>query len=341
MTPAARSNLIALALVVAVLAALPQALGSFHVFLLSRVIVYTIFALGVSLLWGYAGVLSFGQAFFFGLGAYAYALISVHYPEPVYSYLAFVLAIALPAAFALALGYYLFRGKVGGPFFAIITLALSLIGTQVAISWYDFTQGYNGIAGILPLLLPLPLLGDIDFGSATAYYYLLLALGVVAGLCAWRVVRSPLGRVLDAIRDNEDKVEAVGYNVAGYKAVTFAVSAAFAGIAGALYAPLAGIVSPPLLGFEFSTEVLIWVLVGGRRSLWGAFVGALAVSYLNSTLSTLFVGRELLLIGPLLVLMVLFLPEGLVGGLRSLAERWLAGVRARHERWRRSSRARA
>src|SRR5690606_16010361 len=120
----------------------------------------------------------------------------------------------------------------------------------------------------------------VDFGDPVAYYYLLLGVAAVAGLVAWQIVRSPFGMVLSAVEDNEDKLDAVGYNVAGYKAVIFAVSAAFAGIAGALYAPLAGIVSPPLLGFEFSTEVLIWVLVGGRRSLWGAFVGALVVSYL-------------------------------------------------------------
>lgn len=316
-----RRQLVLLAGVVAACALLPHAVGSFHVFLLSRVFVYTIFALGVDLLWGYAGILSFGQAFFFGLGAYAYALTLVHLEHPAAVYPAVLLALALPFAVGLGIGYYLFRGKVEGPFFAIITLALSLVATQTAISWYSFTQGYNGITGILPLLLPLPRVGDVDFGDPVGYYYLLLAVCVLASWLAWRLVHSPFGRVLMAIQDNEDKAEAVGYNVAAYKGMIYAVSATFAGIAGALYAPLAGIVSPPLLGFEFSTEVLIWVLVGGRRSLWGAFVGALVVSYLNSILSTIFVSRELLLIGPLLVLIVLFLPQGLVGGLRSLCAR--------------------
>lgn len=302
----------------AVLALLPQALGAFHLFLLSRVFVYTIFALGVDLLWGYGGVLSFGQAFFFGLGGYAYALTLLHVQHAAAVYPALALAVLLPAVVALGLGYYLFRGKVGGPFFAIITLALSLVATQTAISWYSFTQGYNGITGILPLLLPLPGLGELDFGDPARYYYLLLVLALLVGWLSWRLVHSPFGRILMAIQDNEDKAEAVGYNVAAYKAVVYGVSAALAGLAGALYAPLAGIVSPPLLGFEFSTEVLIWVLVGGRRSLWGAFVGVLVISYLNATLSTLFVGRELLLIGPLLVLIVLFLPRGIVGGFRAV-----------------------
>lgn len=313
-----RRDLLLLLAATAALAVLPQGLGAFHIFLLSRVLVYTIFALGVDLLWGYGGILSFGQAFFFGLGGYAYALTMLHVEHAAGVYPAFALALLLPTVVALGLGYYLFRGKVGGPFFAIITLALSLVATQTAISWYSFTQGYNGITGILPLLVPLPGLGDVDFGEPARYYYLLLSLTLLAGWIAWRLVHSPFGRVLMAIQDNEDKAEAVGYNIATYKAVVYAISAAFAGLAGALYAPLAGIVSPPLLGFEFSTEVLIWVLVGGRRSLWGAFVGALVISYLNAVLSTLFVGRELLLIGPLLVLIVLFLPRGIVGGLRAL-----------------------
>ncbi len=323
-----RRQLLLLAGVLVACALLPQAVGSFHVFLLSRVFVYAIFAFGVDLLWGYGGILSFGQAFFFGLGAYAYALTLLHADHPASAYLAFVLALSLPFVVGLGIGYYLFRGKVGGPFFAIITLALSLVATQTAISWYSFTQGYNGITGIVPLLLPVPGAGDVDFGNPVAYYYLLLAVCALAGWVAWRLVHSPFGRVLVAIQDNEDRAEGVGYNVAAYKGMIYAVSGAFAGIAGALYAPLAGIVSPPLLGFEFSTEVLIWVLVGGRRSLWGAFIGALVVSYLNSILSTIFVSRELLLIGPLLVLIVLFLPQGLVGGLRSLRRRPLCALEA-------------
>ena len=315
------SDLFTLVVVVAILLLLPNILSSFHIFLFSRILIYTIFALGVNLLWGYAGILSFGQALFFGIGGYSYALILLHFPNPVSVYAAVLLAILLPFFFAFTMGYYLFRGKVGGPFFAIITLALSLIGTQIAISWYAFTHGYNGITGIYPMLLPIPFAGTLDFADPTVYYYFLLGICVFSGCIAWWIIRSPFGRVLTAIQDNEDKLEGLGYNTSLYKAVIFAVSAAFAGIAGALYAPIAGIVSPPLLGFEFSTEVLIWVIVGGRRSLWGAFVGALVVSYLNSTLSSIFVSRELLLIGPLLIIIVLFLPQGLVGGAQGLIKK--------------------
>lgn len=297
-----------------VLLVMPLFMGRFATFMFTRIFILSVFALSVDIIWGYVGILSFGQAFFFGLGAYAFTLTVMRgsWDPTLLTYAGLLLALALPATAGWLFSYLLSRSGVTGPYFSVLTLALALIGEQTAISWYSFTGGYNGISGIPPLELGLPGVA-LRIYPGPAYYYLGLGLLLAAYRFCKRLVDSPFGHVLAAVRDNEPKAEALGFNPASYKALVYAVAGAMAGISGALYAPLSTFISPPLLGFVFSTQVLIWVLVGGRGTLVGPLVGTLAMVYTEHYFSSLFPGRFWLLMGPLLVLIILLMPEGLVG----------------------------
>lgn len=303
-------------LVLPLAVAFPLMVGRFQVSLMVKFLIFAMFALSLDLLWGYGGILSLGHAGFFGLGAYATALVLIHYGGPGATYLGLLAGVIVPALLAAFLGYFLFYGRVGGMYFAIITLVVSTVLNQMVITFIEFTGGLNGLYPIPPLTIYIPGLLDLEItGEAPLYYSMLICLVLFFLFCR-KIVNSGFGRLTRAIKDNETRVEYFGYNLANGKIAVLCLSCALAGLAGGLYAPAIGFISPDLLGIAMTTEVLVWVAVGGKGTLTGAIVGALLVNLIAFFLSGQLVNLWYLIMGMFLVAIVLFRPKGIMGYLR-------------------------
>ena len=281
---------------------------------LTQYLVYGIFAIGLSLVWGYGGILCFGHAVFFGLGAYVMALTAKGMIPGISgilttSLMGIIIAVVVVALFAVVLGYFLFYGRLSGPYLGIVTLAIAVIAERIAVKWY-YIGGYNGLVNVPPLSI-----AGLEIISIKPLFYVILAIGLGVYLVCDRIVRSPFGTILAAVRDNEVRAEFFGYNIAGFKIMIFAIGAAVAGLAGALFAAVTEFVSPTMLGFGLSTEVLIWVALGGKEVLLASFLGAMLVRVLESYLSDLLTYYWILILGLFFVFCVMFFPKGVFGNL--------------------------
>lgn len=293
-----------------VLALLPLAVGEWQLSELAQFAAYGIFAMSLALIWGQCGLLSFGHAVFFGLGAYAMSLTTLDMVPGLGggTPAGIAMAMAVPAAAANLLGRFLFYGRgLRGAYFGIVMLAIAVVAERLATNW-DYAGGLNGLMGVPPLGF-----AGVELYATLPLYYVTLAvaLAVYAGL--EHLVRAPWGSVLRAIRANEERTAALGYDTAGCKLAAFTLAAAVAGLAGALFVGQLGFASPPLIGFALSTEVLIWVALGGRASLLAAFLGALAVRSVEAPLAEALGPYWLLVLGLAFVLCVTLLPRGLAG----------------------------
>jgi urea transport system permease protein len=343
------ADLLALAafgLVFVVALPLANALGlvsDYYLNLFGKYLALALLALGMDLIWGYAGILSLCQAIFFGVGAYSIGMAMMLegagrgvYGEPVpdfmiwnqvyqlpwfwkpYRSLVFAVAAALllPAAAAVVIGLLTFRRKLRGTYFAILTQAIAF-AVWLMLNRNEMklggTNGLTDFKSVLGFSLSDP-------RTLRALYVVTAALLVVAVLAARWLVRSKAGLVLKAVRDNERRLEFLGYDTAHFKIFVFAVSAALAGLAGLLYAPQVGIITPSQVGVLPSLEVVIWVAFGGRGTLWGALVGAISVNWLRSVLTATYPSLWPIILGGLFVFVVLLFPDGLIG----LARRGLA-----------------
>jgi branched-chain amino acid transport system permease protein/urea transport system permease protein len=285
---------------------------------LAQFLCYGIFAMSLSFVWGQAGMLCFGQAVFFGLGGYLMALITKGMiPGVGNGMLTGLFAAALiPALVAGLAGQLLFRGRgLAGAYFAIVTLAAAVIVERIA-SHIDFIGGFNGLMNVPPLRIGV--FNPTELIDAKPVYYVLLAVAAILFAVLLWLERSALGTVLRAIRDNDRRTAYFGHDVAAYKTFAFTVSAAVAGFAGALFVSQFGFVSPALIGAALSTEVLIWVALGGREVLLAAFLGAIVVRWIEGELSAALGSYWLLTLGLLFVIAVVFLPRGLLGWLLKL-----------------------
>jgi urea transport system permease protein len=339
------------ALVVVVLPALnalpqhsPLHVSDFTLNLFGKFLTYAILALGIDLIWGYAGVLSLGHGVFFGLGAYAmgmHLMLEIGtqgvygnalpdfmiwnrvtelplFWRPFYSAGFTLLAVVVvPGIVAAVFGFLTFRSRIRGVYFSIITQALALC------AWLTFNRnamnlgGTNGLSGfktIFGFSLSEPAT------QRSLYVASALALCLAYLLCRG-IVRSPAGKVLVAIRDSETRVLFCGYSPAAFKLFVFVVSAALAGVAGALYVGQVGIITPARIGVLPSIEMIIWVAVGGRGTLLGPVVGAVGVNWLQSRLTSHYPDLWLLVLGGMFVGVVLFFPEGVVGTVQRLMSR--------------------
>jgi urea transport system permease protein len=281
---------------------------------LTQYLVYGIFAIGLSLVWGYGGILCFGHAVFFGLGAYVMALTAKGMIPGISgilttSLMGIIIAVVVVALFAVVLGYFLFYGRLSGPYLGIVTLAIAVIAERIAVKWY-YIGGYNGLVNVPPLSI-----AGWEIMSIKPLFYVILAIALGVYLVCDRIVRSPFGTILAAVRDNEVRAEFFGYNIAGFKIMIFAIGAAVAGLAGALFAAVTEFVSPTMLGFGLSTEVLIWVALGGKEVLLASFLGAMLVRILESYLSDLLTYYWILILGLFFVFCVMFFPKGVFGNL--------------------------
>jgi branched-chain amino acid transport system permease protein len=290
--------------------ALPQLMGDYWAYQLSLFFLYAIAALGVGLCWGRAGFLPLGQALFFGLAAYLSGLALIAFEASYWLLLLLPLAALAPGLLAFGIGRLVFRrGRESGPYFSMITLALSLLGFQIANSYESVTGGFNGLKGI-------PGLPGLD-GYVESYYVASAALILASLALAW-LYRSPLGVLWAALSRNERRVSMFGFDTNRLKAVAFGVSGVFAGVAGALYAPQQGLVTPQAVAFLLSADLVIWTAVGGRSRLLGPALGAILLGVLTSELRTRFVWWEVVL-ALLFIGVVLLFPDGIGGALARLS----------------------
>jgi branched-chain amino acid transport system permease protein len=268
----------------------------------SEIWIFAIFGLGANLLMGYTGLLSFGQATFFGSAAYVAGWLLKNYAINVF--LALGIGVGVGALSALVVGYLCVQRS--GIYFIMLTFALNQLFYFVAYQWTTVTGGEDGMPGI-----PRPAFLGLDFKNPLAYYAFVAALFLLSLWVMKRIVESPLGKILVAIRENELRAEAVGYNVPRFKLLAFVIAGAFAGASGVLYAMLFGIVPLESISFVTSGNVVFATLIGGSGSLYGPIIGSFVFIWLSESVSTLW-ARWPLLLGLAFVVVVMFFRGGVV-----------------------------
>ena len=319
-------------LLLLILAIIPAFSGLYTVRLMGRYITYMILALALDLLWGYGGLMNLGFAVFFGIGGYIVGIsLACQTGVPAFMQsggfteipaifrpllnvpLAVILAIAIPALVAFIMGYFIFTSKIKGVFFNLITLAFAAMFELFIQTYQSYTGGSSGVNGIARGLNGASIFG-VEI-SITGWYYIAFAALVVVYLFMLWLTQSRFGKVIKSVRDNEARLQFLGYNPAVFKIALFCIASAIAGFAGALYIPMSSFISIENAGVTFSTMLLIWLAVGGRGNLTGAMLGALVVSLLQSRLSTAVGDMWHLVLGIVLILIVVFLPKGIIGTL--------------------------
>jgi urea transport system permease protein len=294
-------------------------------------LIWALFALSLGLMWGYAGLLSFGHTAYFGLGAYAYAISVINIGE---STAPLLLAMIVPAAVAAVIGAMMFYGRISDVYMGVITLVVTLIlfkfmsataGDQYAIGDARL-GGFNGIPGFP--VLNVPGLPEISLFGTPMYYVTAVSLLACYLISRWILARS-FGRVLVGIRENEARSELLGYNVPAYKTAIFTISAAMAGLSGCLFANWAEIVTPGVFSLKSSAEVIIWVIVGGLGTLIGPILGALALGMVKLLLGEQTMIDNSLVLGLILVIVVLAIPRGVVPAVQGV---WRKRARIRAQR---------
>lgn len=292
--------------------ALPSLVDLFSLLSMTVYLVMALLALSLAFVWGHGGILCFGQAAFFGLGAYTWAVGAFNFGPGVG---AIALAIAVPAVFAALLGYFMFYGKISDVYLGVITLAVTLILFNLMNSTsgdsYRLGEallgGFNGIPSIPPLTLPgaaEPLSPEGTFTLAA-----LVLIGAYFGVRV--VMASRFGRVVAAVRENEQRALLLGYNASRYKLITFTLGGALAGLAGMLYANWGAFVSPGVFSLSQSAQIIIWVIVGGRGTLIGPIIACVALQAMVTQLGAQHTIDTGLVLGIILILFVLLIPRGL------------------------------
>lgn len=297
----------------------PFAVAPFTLADLTLYAAMAILAMSLGFIWGFGGILSFGQSVFFGVGGYTYAIVALNFDSPS---LALLAAIAVAVIGALLLGYFIFWGRLSDVYLAVITLTISLIFfmliNSMSSSIYRIGDvpigGYNGIPGIPPLVVP-----GTDRSLSVAETYVLVvtvALLVYLGL-SW-LIRTKFGRILCSIKENEVRAELLGYDARLYKLAAFAVGAAIAGMAGALFAVYSGLINPDVFGIGFSAQIIVWVMLGGLGTLIGPALGAVLIQMLVVWFGKVQVIDANMALGVLFIVAVLLVPAGLVPRLQGL-----------------------
>jgi len=293
--------------------ALPLVMHNPYVY--SVIVTGYVFAIGVyglNVILGYTGLLSLGHAAFFGIGAYSVALLETkaHWP--------FWPALAAGCAASVIIGYFvgLISLRARGNYFAIFTAAIGVMIATVFTNWQDLTNGNMGVMRILP---PPPI-GSLTFGSPAAMYYLaLVALVLTFAICAL-VRHSLLGRTLGAIASNEDLARAIGIDVMHNKRIAFMLSTFLAALGGGLFAVFLGVLGPDVSGLDRTFDMLLYLIVGGLGTIAGPLIGTLLLAVISQLIQG-FAQYQLLVYGPLLVVLVMFFPGGIVGAFNTVRAR--------------------
>lgn len=315
---------------------LPLTLEPFWLGAAGKYLAFAFVAVGVVLAWGYCGILSLGQGIFFGIGGYAMAMflkIEASAPElpdfmvwssverlpgwwqPFTSLPVTIAAIlVVPIVVAFPFAYAIFKKRVSGVYFAIVTLSLALTLTVMIIGQQGETGGANGITDFKSLM-GFDIIGDVS--KRTIYLVEVGLLLLVMAAAAW-LLHTRFGKILVAVRDREDRVRFSGYDTAMIKAFVFSVAAVLSSVGGALFTLQVGLITPSLIGTVASVEMVIYAAVGGRLSVPGAVIGALVVGFLKSYLSEQFPESWLFFLGGMFIFVVAFLPNGLAGAMQRL-----------------------
>jgi branched-chain amino acid transport system permease protein len=296
------------------LVALPRLLDDFSLVEVTVYVIMAVLGLSLAFIWGYGGILCFGQAAFFGLGAYVYALAVVNMGD---STVPALLSIAVPASFAAVLGYVIFYGRLSDVYMGVITLTVTLIlynlvNSTAGPEWKIGTAqlgGFNGIPAIPLLNFP----GNQDETISQRGLFMLSTFILLAVYVGLRVlIASRAGRVLIAMKDSELRSQLLGYDVRIYKLFAFTLGGAIAGLAGCLFANWGGFTSPTVFSLAQSAQIIIWIIVGGLGTLVGPIVGCFAIQWLTSQLGNQQALNANLVLGAILVVFVLMVPRGIV-----------------------------
>lgn len=302
------------AIMLGVTVVVPQVVDLFLLLQVTLFVVMSILALSLAAVWGYGGILCFGQAAFYGLGAYTYALAVINMGD---STVPFLLAIAVPTLFAALLGFFLFYSRLSDVYLGVITLCVTLIffnfinstaGDQYRIGAARL-NGFNGIAAIPPLNWP----GDASaIVSPEAFFNICMACLALTYFGLRALLASHVGRVVVAIRENESRAELLGYDMRLYKLLIFSIGGGIAGLAGCLFANWGAFVSPNVFSLTQTAQIILWVIVGGLGTLVGPIIGCILLQYLATLLGTHQMVNTSLVFGTILVVFVLLVPSGIV-----------------------------
>lgn len=299
------------ALLLAALFALPLAGNSYYTSIMIVIGIHTIVTVGLCLLMGYAGQVSLGHAAFYGMGAFISGILSATYG--VQPWIAMALAAAATASLAYATAFPIFRLR--GHYLAMATLGLGIIVYILFVELKDYTGGPSGLPGI-----PYLSIGPLVFDSDLKFYYLAWAVSLAVLLVSRNIVDSRVGRALRALHGNEDAARSLGIDIGQFKMKVFVLSAVYASLAGSLYAHYTTFISPQPFGFLFSVRLVVMVVVGGLASIWGAIFGTATVTLLGDLLQS-FGEMDTVVFGLILILVMIFMPQGLFRGAVEMYER--------------------
>jgi urea transport system permease protein len=334
-----KKNLLLLGFIVLLIA--PLFLTDFRLNLLGKYLAFAILVIGLDLLWGYTGVLSLGHGIFFGIGAYAMGMylkleasgttklpdfmawsgvqelpfIWVPFQNPI---LAIILGIFIPLMIALLLGLLTFRNRINGVYFTILSQALVVVVVTLFVGQQGLTGGTNGLTSFNTIF-------GFSLASTTTQTVIYLITAAVLAIVYFAskvLINGRLGQVLIGIRDGENRLRFLGYDPAIFKTFIYALSAGIAGLAGMLFVLQVGIISPTMMGIIPSIEMVLWVALGGRGTLIGPVLGAILVNWAKTTFSESYPDIWLYFLGLMFVIVVVFLPDGLMGLFKKFQKRW-------------------
>ena len=330
-----RAFWISLVVVLAFVLAYPLVADSYTVGNIAYMLLWVFMALGLSLMWGYGGILSFGQTFFFGIAGYAYGVLAINFGGGGMTMVALVLAVVMAALAALVLGYFMIWGGVGGVFVGIVTLSATLVlaffvGQTAGPEWHigpARLNGYNGMKDMEPLSIPWFDGSSFSF-DGTSLYYLVVALLLIVYLALRVLVNSRFGNVVVAIREDPQRAELLGYDTRKYQLVIFMIGSALAGLSGVLYTSWGQFITPASIGLPAAAMPIVWVAFSGRGDITATMVGSFLILLIFQTLTVYSQQAALVLMGAMLLVTVLVAPQGFVIGVVRLAGRLWRHTRA-------------
>jgi branched-chain amino acid transport system permease protein len=314
---------------IVLLIGLPIAADLYTLLQITLYVIFAILALSLAFIWGYGGILCFGHSAFFGLGAYAYAVSVVNIGE---STLPFLIAMALPAAFAAGLGYFMFYARISDVYVGVITLTVTLIFYNVVNSTagpqYHIGEallgGFNGMPNVPSLNIPFQPDNTLE---PEGMFTLSAGILLISYFGLHALLRTRFGRVLVAVRENEQRVEFLGYDARLHKLIAFSIGGALAGIAGCLFTAWGNFVSPTAFSVVQSAQIIIWLMVGGAGTLLGPVIGAMAISWLTVKIGTQQTVNANVVLGAILLVFVLLVPKGIAPMVTERMVPWLMSLR--------------
>lgn len=303
----------------------PAFADSYDVGNFSYFLIWIFMALGLSLIWGYGGMLTFGQTFFFGIAGYGYGVLAIIMGGGTATIAALILSVLVAAFAAAILGYFMIWGRISGMFFGIVTLAATLslaffLGQTAGPEWHigeARLNGFNGMKGMDPLTV-----GEV-YIEGTILYYVLIVLILVTYLGLRMLVNSRIGNVIVAIREDPQRAEMLGYDVRKYQLLTFCIGSGLAGLSGALYTSWGQFITPSSIGLPAAAMPIIWVAFSGRSDLTATLVGSFLLLFGFQTITIYSQQAALILMGALLLATVMMMPQGfIVGSAQAIGRRW-------------------